>query len=165
MRMHLNRRAPVTVALLFLLCGASASTQSPALPKGPDAAPEELLGRWSLIAVIRDGEDVTQRGLTQGAVAATYDFKRDGTFSITVGDKVTETGAWAANAASVPKIFDHVPNLPNGRRPLVPGIYEVGGDALKMCLLRASEANTHPTKCEARATNGSSIYIFKRAAQ
>ena len=65
----------------------------------------------------------------------------------------------------MPAIFDHVPNLPNGRRPLVPGIYEVGGDALKMCLLRASEANTHPAKCEAKAASGSSIYIFKRAAQ
>lgn len=161
--MTVNRRASATAALVLLLLGATTSTQSPTLPKGPDAAPAELVGRWSLIAVIRDGEDVTQRGLTQGAVAATYDFRSDGTFSITVGDKVTETGAWAANARSVPRTFDHIPNLPNGRRPLVPGIYETGGGALKMCLLRASEANTRPTKCEARATNGSSIYIFTQA--
>jgi hypothetical protein len=51
------------------------------LPKGTDAQPQELLGRWSLIAVIRDGEDVTRTGLTQGAVASAYDFKSDGTFS------------------------------------------------------------------------------------
>lgn len=34
------------------------------------------------------------------------------------------------------------------RKPLVPGIYEVGGGALKMCLFPASEANTHPTRCK-----------------
>jgi hypothetical protein len=73
---------------MLFLWSAGASTQSPVLPKGPDAAPAELLGRC----------------VTQNAVAATYDFKSDGTFSITVGDKVTETGAWAANASSVPKI-------------------------------------------------------------
>jgi hypothetical protein len=77
---------------MLFLWSAGASTQSPVLPKGPDAAPAELLGRC----------------VTQNAVAATYDFRSDGTFSITVGD---------------------------------------------------------PTKCEARAANGSSIYIFKRAAQ
>jgi uncharacterized protein (TIGR03067 family) len=151
-------------ALVCLLSAVEVRAQSGRLPVGPDAQPHELLGRWSLIAVIRDGEDTTRNGLTQGAVAAVYDFKSDGTFSIMVGEKTSETGTWSANATVVPKIFDHMPNLPNGKRPLVPGIYEVGGEAMKMCLLPASEANTHPTKCEARGANRSSIYIFKRSA-
>lgn len=45
------------------------------------------------------------------------------------------------------------------------GIYEVGGDALKICLFPASEANTHPAKGEARGANRSSIYLFKRDAK
>lgn len=102
-------------------------------------------------------------GVTQGPVASVYDFKSDGTFTISLGEKVQETGTWSANATVTPKIFDHVPNLPNGRKPLVPGIYEVGGGALKMCLLPASEANTHPARCESLADNRSSIYIFTRA--
>jgi hypothetical protein len=34
-----------------------------------------------------------------------------------------------------------------------------------MCLFPASKVNSNPTKCEARAANRSSIYIFKRDTQ
>lgn len=159
--MSLIRQSVATVVLVLSLGRAIAPAQSGPQPAN-DPHPAEVVGRWSLIAVIRNGEDVTRTGLTQGPVAAVYDFRSDGTFSIVFGDKIQETGMWSANATVTPKIFDHVPNLPNGRRPLVPGIYEVGGGALKMCLFPASEANTHPAKCEARAENRSSIYIFTR---
>lgn len=124
---------------------------------------EELVGRWSLIAMIRNGVDTTRSGVTQGPVAAVYDFKSDGTFTISLGEKIQETGTWSANATATPKIFDHVPNLPNGRRPRVPGIYEVGGGVLKICLLPESAANTHPARCESLADNRSSIYILSRS--
>lgn len=126
-------------------------------------AAEELVGRWSLIAMIRNGVDTTRTGVTQGPVASVYDFKSDGTFTISLGEKIQETGTWSADAAATPKIFDHVPNLPDGRRPRVPGIYEVGGNILKICLLPASEANTHPARCESLAGNRSSIYILSRS--
>lgn len=32
-----------------------------------------------------------------------------------------------------------------------------------MCLFPASEANTHPSRCEALAENRSSIYIFTKS--
>ena len=144
--------------LVLLVSGVSAAQSATT-----DAVPDELVGRWSLIAVIRDGVDVTRNGLTQVPVASIYDFKSDGTFTISLGEKIQETGTWSANANATPKIFDHVPHLPNGRRPRVPGIYEVGGGALKMCLFPASEANTHPARCEALAENRSSIYIFTKS--
>lgn len=147
------------VLLLVMLVPAIGAGQSATT----DAVPDELVGRWSLIAVIRNGVDVTRSGLTQVPVASVYDFKRDGTFTISLGEKIQETGTWSANATATPKIFDHVPHLPNGRRPRVPGIYEVGGGALKMCLFPASEANTRPARCEALAENRSSIYIFTKS--
>ena len=149
-------------ALVALVLFSVAQAQSGAQTQ-VDSAPEELLGRWSLIAVIRNGIDTTRTGLTQVPVASVYDFKKDGTFTISVGEKVQETGTWSADATRTPKAFDHVPHLANGRRPLAPGIYEVGGGAMKMCLLPASEANTRPARCESLAENRSSIYIFVRA--
>ena len=101
--------------------------------------------------------------MTQGAIASVYEFRRDGTFTISLGDKIQESGTWAADPTATPKIFDHVPNLPNGRKPRVPGTYEVGGGVLKMCLLPASATNTHPVRCESLADNRSSIYIMMRA--
>lgn len=162
MHMPLSRRTAAVVILGLCVLSSVTRAQSGSQAK-VDAAPAELVGRWSLIAVIRNGIDTTRSGLTQGPVASVYDFKSDGTFTITLGEKVQETGTWSANATVTPKIFDHIPTLPNGRKPLVPGIYEVGGGVLKMCLLPASEANTHPTRCESLTENRSSIYIFMRA--
>lgn len=157
-----HRRTSAAVGLGLVVSGTLALAQAGS-PAKAETHPAELVGRWSLIAVIRNGVDTTRTGVTQGPVASVYDFKSDGTFTISLGETVQETGTWSANATVTPKIFDHVPNLPNGRKPLVPGIYEVGGGALKMCLLPASEANTHPARCESLADNRSSIYIFTRA--
>lgn len=161
--MTISDRMSARIGLVLFLGVATVGAQSRPVTPEPQTAPAELVGRWALVAVIRDSRDVTLNGLTQGNSPAIYDFKRDGTFTIAIGDSVAETGTWSANAQVTPKIFDHIPNLPNGRRPRVPGIYEVGGGALKICLLPASEADTHPTACEARGGDRSSMYILTRA--
>ena len=145
---------------LTLALNAQAQSSSPAGLR--EAAPAEVVGRWALIATIRDAEDVTQSGVTQGGAVSVYDFKADGTFSITRGESVLETGTWAANGSVVPKTFDHIQSV--GGRPgrLVPGIYETGGGVLKICFLPPSESSTRPAKCEAKPENGSRIYIMKR---
>ncbi len=136
--------------------------QSSATARSGEAAPPEVVGRWVLIATIRNGEDVTQAGVTQGGAAFVYDFRADGTFSITRGDRVAETGTWAANETVVPKTFDHRRYVDGRLGRVLPGIYETGGDVLKLCLLPPSDSNTRPTKCEAKSENRSSIYIMKR---
>ena len=158
-------RSLLSLLAIALTLAISAQAQS-SLPAGiREAALAEVAGRWALIATIRNAEDVTQSGVTQGGAVSIYDFKADGTFSITRGDSVAETGTWAADSSVVPKTFDHIPNV--GGRPgrLVPGIYETGGGALKICFLPPSESNTRPTKCEAKPENGSRIYIMKRDAK
>lgn len=154
--------SPLVIALTLAL---PAQAQSGATTKLREGAPAEILGRWALVATIRNAEDVTQSGVTQGGAVSVYDFKADGTFSIARGDSVAETGTWAANASVVPKTFDHIPNVSGRPGRLVPGIYEVGGGALKICFLPPSALNTRPTKCEAKPENGSNIYIMKRDAK
>ena len=100
--------------------------------------------------------------MTQGGVAFVYDFKADGTFSITRGQKVAETGVWAANEKVVPKTFDHRRYVNGQLGRFLPGIYETGGDVLKMCLFPPSESNTRPPKCESKQENRSGIFIMKR---
>lgn len=128
-------------------------------------APAEIVGRWVLIATIRNGEDMTTAGVTQVGDALVYDFKADGTFSITRGERIAERGTWAANDKVVPKTFDHRRYVNGQLGRFLPGIYETGGDVLKMCLFPPSDSNTRPPKCESKEANRSSIYIMKRDAR
>jgi len=151
----------VTRDIQMVPSGQAAAQPSPTTGLGT-GTPAEVIGRWVLVATLRNGEDVTQAGVTQGPAAFVYDFKADGTFSITRGEKVAETGVWAADDQVQPKTFDHKRYVNGQLGRFLPGIYEAGGDVLKMCLFPPSEANTRPAKCEAKAENRSSIYILKR---
>ncbi len=160
--MSIVHRVLASLMVVALPLAAPARAQSGAPGTLPAGAPTELLGRWALIAVLRNGEDVTQAGLTQGGAVSVYDFKADGTFSIVRGETVIETGAWSADATTTPKTFDHIPNVDGRPGRFVPGIYETGRGILKICILPPSELNTRPTKCEAKPENRSRIYIMSR---
>ena len=163
--MSIWRRSLLSLVIIALTLAVRVLAQSSASAGLGQGAPAEVVGRWLLIAAIRNGEDVTQAGVTQAGAAFVYDFKADGTFSITRGDKVAETGIWSANEKVVPKTFDHRRYVNGELGRFLPGIYETGGDVLKMCLFPPSESNTRPTKCEAKSENRSSIYILKRDAK
>jgi uncharacterized protein (TIGR03067 family) len=111
-----------------------------------------------------DGEDVTKGGVTQAGKVTHYTFKADKTFFITLGDSVRETGTWSSDPTVSPKIFDHTWNTGTGLGPIVRGIYELGGDVLKISML-PPDATQRPTRFESKASNGSRIYIFKRVAE
>lgn len=160
--MRFNRMLylPATLCAAALALGALAQEKSGSTT--PEV-PNELVGRWALIASITRGEDVTKRGVTQRGEVSHYIFKADGTFVIQFGETVQETGTWTSDPATSPKVFDHIRNLPTGLGRNIPGIYELGGGVLKICLLPPA-SRTRPTKCESKAENGSRIYIMKRAA-
>ncbi len=163
--MFRDRRSLLLLLVVALTMVTQAQAQSGATATFGVGAPEEIVGRWVLIATIRNGEDVTTAGVTQVGDALVYDFKADGTFSIARGEKIAETGAWAANDKVAPKTFDHRRYVDGQLGRFIPGIYETGGSVLKMCLFPPSESNTRPLKCEAKQENRSSIYILKRDAK
>jgi uncharacterized protein (TIGR03067 family) len=115
--------------------------------------------------MMRNGEDVTRGGVTQDGAVRYYTFKGDRTFLIQLGDSVTETGTWSIDTTVSPKNFDHIPDKDGRPGPLVPGIYEVGGDVLKISFLPPNAENKRPTQFAAAVSNGSFLFIMKRVAQ
>lgn len=99
-KLKLTRAVWLFVLALTMVTHAQAQSGPTATPGV--GTPAEIIGRWVLIATIRNGEDVTQAGVTQGGDPFIYDFKANGTFSITRGARIAETGTWAANEKAVP---------------------------------------------------------------
>jgi len=130
-----NRRSRLALQVAALILVGHAQAQSSGTTIAPQVAPGEVVGRWALIAVLRNGEDVTRSGATQGGPVSIYEFKADGTFSITRGESVLETGTWMANAMVTPRTLDHARHVDGQPGRLIPGIYEVGGGVLKICVL------------------------------
>ena len=50
------------------------------------------------------------------------------------------------------------------RPALVPGIYEVGGDVLKISILPPNANNKRPAQFEAAPSNGSFLFVMKWVA-
>ena len=160
--MRLPYVTPSLAALLVIAGGINGGALGKP-SKGSDPS-NELVGRWALVATLVDGEDVTKGGVTQPGPVRHYVFNKDKTFRITVGDSVTETGIWSTNPFVSPKIFDHTWNTGTGLGPTVPGIYELGGEVLKISILPPN-TEPRPTRFESKASNGSRIYIFKRVPE
>jgi len=97
-----DRRSLLLLLVIALTMVTSAQAQSSATATLGGGAPAAIVGRWVLIATIRNGEDVTQAGVTQGGAAFVYDFKVDGTFSITRGERVARTFRFARTSGLKP---------------------------------------------------------------
>jgi uncharacterized protein (TIGR03067 family) len=154
--------AVLALDLAMTACGANAPPQSTAASPRPSPGSQAVVGRWALIAMVRNGEDVTKGGVTQDGAVRYYTFKDDQTFLIQLGDSVTETGTWAIDTTVSPKTFDHIPAKDGKPGPLVPGIYEVGGDVLKISFLPPNAENRRPTQFESTVPHGSFLFILKR---
>jgi len=60
-----DRRSVFSFLVMALTLATHVQAQSSATTGLREDAPTELVGRWILIATIRNGEDVTQAGVTQ----------------------------------------------------------------------------------------------------
>ena len=162
----MNLRYTVLVAFNFAMtaCAAKTAYQSASAFPSASAASLAVVGRWALIAMVRNGEDVTRGGVTQNEATRYYTFKSDQTFLIQLGDSVTERGTWSTDTTASPKHFDHTPDQNGKPGPLVPGIYQVGSDVLKISFLPPNAGNKRPVQFEAAASNGSFLFIMKRIA-
>lgn len=149
-------RLMTTVAML--LVSGRVLAQSGDDPEGRSRAPG-LVGRWDLVRLMRAGEDRTN----PEAGVRTYTFEADGTFRITRGETVVETGTWSQDTTARPMIFDHVPNV-NGRPGrFVPGIFAIDGDSLVISILPPSPERRHPTQFRSVPEDRSWLLVYRRA--
>ena len=140
---------------------AQAPTSNPTPPVAQSAASDGLVGRWALIQLVRNGEDRTN----PAAGTRYYTFSDDGSFRITRGDSVIETGTWSQDTTARPRIFDHIPNV-NGRPgQYITGIFAIDGDTLRISIIPPSPERRRPTQFRSSAEDRSWLLVYVRAAQ
>ena len=110
---------------------------------------------------MRNGEDRTNAG--NSSAVRYYTFNVDGTFGITRGDSVVETGTWSQDTSVVPKGFDHIPNV-NGRPGrYVPGIFAIAGDTLRIAIIPPNRERRRPTQFRSALEDSSWLLVYHRA--
>lgn len=161
--MRLGYIASFVAALTTNACGGGLSHGTPAPRSLRPVASQNIIGRWALLKLIRNGQDRTNRGAASPGPVAYYTFDVGGTFRIELGDSVVETGTWSADTTVSPKIFDHIPDADGRPGPHVPGIYTIAGDTLRISILPPNPAHRHPTRFESTAADNSWLLVFTRA--
>ena len=156
--------ASVTLFMTLSACGGG-TLQQGATPRlrQPDVS-QSMVGRWALVSLVRNGEDMTDRMRSAGVVSY-YTFDADGTFRIVRGDSITETGTWSEDTTVSPKLFDHIPHVNGKTGPYVPGIFAIAGDTLTISLIGPNPERRHPTQFRSVLADHSWLLVYRRAPQ
>lgn len=162
--MRIDRLAAVAMILGGAACaGNSSSRVDQASRVFAAGGSQGILGRWALVSLMRNGEDRTNAG--NSSAVRYYTFNEDGTFRITRGDSVLETGTWSQDTTVVPKGFDHIPNV-NGRPGrYIAGIFAITGDTLRIAIIPPNPGRRRPTQFRSAAEDGSWLLVYHRAAR
>ena len=161
--MRIDRLASIALIAVSGACGDQPSRADQASTSARRSGSESVVGRWALVSLVRNGEDLT--GRVKGAAIRYYTFNADGTFRITLGDSVTETGTWSQDTTVSPKIFDHIPEVDGKPGPYVPGIFAIRGDSLTISLVGPNPGRRHPTQFRSVLADSSWLLVYHRAAQ
>ena len=124
-----------------------------------------MVGRWALVSLAINGEDLTNRKVTNTGVVVYYTFSPNGRFRIARGDSVRETGAWSIDTAASPAFFDHIPDVDGKPGPFVPGIFAINGDTLRISIVAPNPARRHPTQFHSSLADSSWLLVLRRTAQ
>lgn len=150
-------RLNATLAPIILISGLAEAQQESVA----DVA-HEMVGLWELISIIEGGVDVTEKsGVIDGRELLVYDFQQDGTYSVSVGGRLFESGSWRTDTTVSPMQLDHTPTRSDDPKYIgyvSRGIYEVGNDVAKICI-----ADDPPdVRPESFDTNSCLLFIMRR---
>lgn len=162
--MRIDRTTVIAVIVVVAACASnSGAREGQASRVSTPNGSLSIVGRWALVSLLRNGEDRTNPG--SSTVARHYTFNEDGTFRITRGDSVLETGTWSQDTTVVPRGFDHIPNV-NGRPGrYVPGIFAIAGDTLKISIIPPNPERRRPTQFRSSPEDGSWLLVYLRATR
>ena len=160
--MHVYRLAGIALSVASSACGRTTAHQDPAPLAAPRGASQSLVGRWALVTLVRNGEDLTNRSAVTVGATVFYNFNADGTFRIVRGDSIRETGTWSQDTSVSPKLFDHIPDVDGRPGPFVPGIFAISGDSLTISIIPPNPTRRHPTAFRSTPADSSWLLVFRR---
>jgi hypothetical protein len=142
-------------------CGDQSRRGDHSSPTAGSTSSRSIVGRWALDSLVINGVDLTNR-VRSGAIAY-YTLNGDGTFRITSGDSVMETGTWSQDTTMSPMIFDHIPDHAGKPGPHVPGIFAITADTLVVSIMAPNPEGRHPTQLHSALTDSSWLLVYHRA--
>jgi uncharacterized protein (TIGR03067 family) len=125
----------------------------------PSKAGDSVYDVWKLVRAVRDGEEMPERKNRAGEVIVSYlQIDKEKAYIVT-GPKLEETAVFTLGPDEKPRKFEVVSI---GRYKLnLPGILELKGDELKLCL--AGKPNQQrPTAFESKRGDGQILIVFSR---
>lgn len=123
------------------------------------ASSRSIVGRWALDSLVINGKDFMAR---TGAVAY-YALNSDGTFRITRGDSVLETGTWSQDTTVSPMTFDHNADHAGKPGPRMLGIFGFTGDTLVVAITGPNPEGRHPPTFHSALADSTWLLVYHRA--
>jgi uncharacterized protein (TIGR03067 family) len=159
--MRISPLAVIVIITIAGACGDQSRRGDHSSTTGGSTSSRSIVGRWVLDSLVANGEDLTDR-VRSGAIQY-YTLNGDGTFRITSGDSVRETGTWSQDTTTSPMIFDHTPDVQGKPGPHVLGIFAITGDTLVVTLGRPNPEGRHPTEFHSARADSSWLLVYHRA--
>lgn len=135
-----------------LLVGLTLVVGAPAPKPAPPPAAPTIVGTWRFESQIDDGQP-------QPCVGRTIEFTANGKFVVRTDGKEEDYGAYTVDPSKDPPQTEWDPKA-NGND--VPGIYQLEGDTLRVCLL-ADPKGVRPKAFVAPAGSKYILLTLKRA--
>jgi len=146
----MRRHARMLLALGLLM--AADGRQAGAAPRDAD----RIQGAWVPVSILIDGQQLDKDELGEIKVL----IKGDG-YTVTNAGQVADRGSFTLDPAKKPKAIDSTPAQGPDKGKSMPGIYELGGDTLKLCVARPGKER--PADFASKAGSDQVFYVLKRA--
>lgn len=140
-------------------CGDQSRRGDHSSPTAGSTSSQSIVGRWALDSLVVNGKDYRARS----GPTAYYTLTGDGTFRITRGDSVMETGTWSQDTTVSPMIFDHNADHAGKPGPRMLGIFAITGDTLVVTITGPNPEGRHPTKFHSALADSSVLLVYHRA--
>jgi uncharacterized protein (TIGR03067 family) len=114
-----------------------------------------MAGSWELLKVVADGKELpAPEGKKRVLVL-------EGTrYVVRLNDEKIGGGTLSVNPKTKPASIDVTPSEGENKDKVMPGVYEIKGDEMKVCV--ANPGKDRPKEFEAKADSGHVLVTYKR---
>jgi uncharacterized protein (TIGR03067 family) len=148
------RRAAIVVVVIVCLAagrGVSAATEDAAV----ENEVKKLAGTWIGVSGEETGKKAPEKEIKQLKLVFAGD-----KFTATAGGKLVMKGSVRVDPARKPKTIDLVSDGPRQKGKISPGIYELDGDTLRLCLVDTGAER--PKEFSTDGAEGRHLLVYKR---